>query len=92
MDDDLDKVSRIYSGVESEINEGKVDKNKCLDNSGAFFSELYMNTDNQKEIIFENNEICNSELNRYMKMPQLPIKDNPLQCWEEPNTQVSYFV
>ena len=32
MDDDLDKVSRIYSGVESEINEGKVDKNKWLDN------------------------------------------------------------
>ena len=52
IDDDLDKVSGIYSGVELEINEETIDKNKCLDNSGAFFSELYMNTDNQKEIIF----------------------------------------
>ena len=31
MDDDLDKVSGIDSGVGSEINEETIDKNKCLD-------------------------------------------------------------
>ena len=63
MDDDLDKVSGIDSGVESEINEETIDKNKCLDDSGGFFSELSMDNDNQREIICENNEICNAELN-----------------------------
>ena len=48
MDDDLDKVLGIDSGVESEINEEKIDKNKCLDGSGGFFSELSMNNDNQR--------------------------------------------
>ena len=63
MDNDLDKVSDIDSGVESEINEETIDKNECLDDSGRFFSELSMNNDNQREIICENNEICNAELN-----------------------------
>ena len=31
MDDDLDKVLGVDSGVESEINEETIDKNKCLD-------------------------------------------------------------
>ena len=31
MDDDLDKVSGIDFGVESEINKDTIDKNKCLD-------------------------------------------------------------
>ena len=40
MDDDLDKVLGIDSGVESEINEETIYKNKCLDDSGWFFLEL----------------------------------------------------
>ena len=63
MDDNLDKISGIDSGVESEINEETIDKNKCLDDSGRFFSELSMNNDNQREILCDNNEICNAELN-----------------------------
>ena len=62
-DDDLDKVSGIDSGIESKINEETIDKYKCLDESGEFFSELSMDNDNQREIICENNEICNAELN-----------------------------
>ena len=46
--DDLDKVLDIDSGVESEINEETIDKNKYLDDSGGFFSELSMNNDNQR--------------------------------------------
>ena len=63
MDDDLVKVSGIDSGVESEINEETIDKNKCLDDSGIFFSELSMNNHNQREILCDNNELCNEELN-----------------------------
>ena len=37
IDDDLAKVSGIDSGVASEINVKKIDKNKCLDESGRFF-------------------------------------------------------
>ena len=83
MDDDIEKVSGIDSGAESEINEEMIDKNKFLDDSGGFFLELSMNNDNQREIIFENNEICNEELNRYRDMKKLPIKYGPLQWWEE---------
>ena len=49
MDDDLDKVSGIDYGVESEINEESIDRNKCLDDSGRFFLELSMNNDNQRD-------------------------------------------
>ena len=83
MDEDIDKVSGIDSGVESEINEETIDKNKCLDDSGGFFSEISMNNDNQRNIISDNNEIYNAELNRCRNMPKLPIKDDPLQWWEE---------
>ena len=62
MDDDLGKVSGIDSGVESEINEETIDKNKCLDDSGGIFLELSMNNDNQREIICDNNDIYNVEL------------------------------
>ena len=82
MDDDLDKVSGIDSGVESEINEETIDKNKCLDDSGGFFSELSMNNDNQREILCDNNDICNAQLNQYRNMPKLPIIDDHLQWWE----------
>ena len=82
MDDDLDKVSGTDFGVELEINEDTIDKNKCLDDSGGFFLELSMKNDNQREIPCENNDICNAELNRYRNMPKLPIKDDPLQWWE----------
>ena len=83
MDDYLDNFPGIYYGVGSEINEEKIDKNKCLDDSGGFFSELSMNNYKQREIICGNNDICNAELNRYRNMPKLPIKDDPLQWWEE---------
>ena len=82
MDDDIDKVSGIDSVVESEINEQKIYKNKFLDDSGGFLSELFMNNDNQREILCENYEICNTELNQYRNMPKLPIKYDPLQWWE----------
>ena len=42
-----------------------------------------MNNYKQREIICGNNDICNAELNRYRNMPKLPIKDDPLQWWEE---------
>ena len=74
MDDDLDKVSGIDSVFESEMNEETIDKNKCLDGSARFFLKLSMKNDNQREIICENNEKCNSELNQYSNMPKLPIK------------------
>ena len=81
MDDDLDKVSDIDSVVESEINEETIDKNNFLDDSGGFFSELSMKNDNQREIICDNNEICNEELNIYRNITKLPIKDDHLQWW-----------
>ena len=51
MDRNLDKVSGIDYGVESELNEETIDKNKGLDDSGGFLLELSMNNCNQREII-----------------------------------------
>ena len=42
-----------------------------------------MKNDNQREILCDNNKICNAELNRYRNMTKLPTKDYPLQWWEE---------
>ena len=42
-----------------------------------------MNNDNQRENIFDDNEICNAELNRYRNMTKLTIKYDLLQWWEE---------
>ena len=82
MDDYLDKLSGIDSGVESKINEEAIDKNKCLADSGGFFSELSMNNAKQRDFFFENNGTCNAELNQYRNMQKLPIIDDHLQWWE----------
>ena len=49
----------------------------------GFVDELSMDNDNQREVPCDNNEICDAELNRYRNIPKLPMKDDPLQWWEE---------
>ena len=92
MDDDLDKVSGIDSGVESEINDETIDKNKYIDDSGGFFSGLSKKNYNQGEIPCEKNEIYNAELNQYRNKPKLPIKYDRLPWWKEHKHMFTLFI
>ena len=81
MDDDLVRVSGDDSD-EDEVENDKENMDDSSENDG-FFDELSMDNDNQREVPCDNNEICDAELNRYRNIPKLPMKDDPLQWWEE---------
>lgn len=72
MDDSLDRIPGI------DYRDKIIDKNKCLDDSIGGFFELYMDNDNQRELLCGNIEIYKAELNQYTRMPKLLMKDDTL--------------